>query len=298
MSQFSMDELRDMAPAYALGALSTEEKTAFENALNGSAELANEVAEFRAVVERLGTEQQVVPPPALRARFLERIAADKAGTPPSVATPPVTPPPVTPPPVAEAPARAFTVSTNKSVPASDVPKQRWWLSGALGAALAASLIFLVQRNSQVSSLTSSLAARDSVLTGAQLRLAQRDSTVEDLLEADSASLVVHLASTASNGPGVQVFWNVKQGRGVLHAFRLKPAAQGRAYQLWLIKDGKPVASRVFNSETDQRGLVWGIEMPTATTGVTALAITEEPAGGSVQPTTTPFIIGALPKSGL
>ncbi|MEP6766072.1 MAG: anti-sigma factor, partial [Gemmatimonadaceae bacterium] len=74
MSQFSMDELRDMAPAYVLDALSADEKFAFEAALRHSTELAGEVAEFRAVLERIGTSEELTPPPALRARFLASIA--------------------------------------------------------------------------------------------------------------------------------------------------------------------------------------------------------------------------------
>ena len=58
---------------------------------------------------------------------------------------------------------------------------------------------------------------------------------------------------------------------------------------------KVVPSRVFNAEANQQGLVWGIEMPADTKGVSAVAITDEPAGGSAQPTTTPFMVGAIPK---
>ena len=289
-----MDELRDMAPAYVLDALSSAEKLAFETTLRDSAELAREVAAFRAVVEHIGTTEEVAPPPALRARFLEGIAGAKSGTAAGSASAP---------PSGEAPARAFTVSTNKNIPVNAAPAQNMWVPGLLAFALAASLFFAFKQNSEVKSMNSQLASRDSSLTARDsqlvargLKLAQRDSTLNNLLEADSALLIVHLASKTPNGPGVQVFWNVKQRVGVLHAFNLPPAAKGRAYQLWLIKDGKPVASKVFNSEADQHGLVWNIELPGSTAGISALAVTEEPESGSLQPTTTPFIVGALPKS--
>lgn len=296
MNQFSTDELRDMAPAYVLDALSADEKLAFETALKDSVALAREVAEFRAVVEHIGPAEEVVPPPALRVRFLESIAGERSGATPGGASQP---------PSAEAPARAFTVTTNKDVPANAAPSHNWWAPSLLACALAASLFFTFKQNSEVKSLTGTLASRDSSLTARDsqlvargLKLAQRDSTLNNLLEADSALLIVHLAGKTPDGPGVQVFWNVKQRVGVLHAFHLPPAAKGRAYQLWLIKDGKPVASKVFNSEADQHGLVWNIELPGSTAGISALAVTEEPESGSLQPTTTPFIVGALPKSTL
>ena len=287
MNQFSMDELREMAPAYVLGALNTDELAAFEAALQNSVELGQEVADFQTVVDRIGSEEQTAPPPALRVRFLQRIASEKPTSADSTVPLPV-----------QTPVRPFTVSSGKAAPVGVAPRQRWWFTGALGTALAASLVFVVQRNGQISLLKDTLAKRDSALAERERRLSQRDSTLNTVLEADSSLLVVNLSSKASNGPGVQFLWNVKQGRGMLHAFRLKPAAAGRAYQLWLIKDGKPVASKVFNADADEHGLVWGIDMPSATTGVTALAVTDEPAGGSVQPTTTPFIVGALPKSSL
>ncbi|MDQ6611134.1 MAG: hypothetical protein M3Y64_01765, partial [Gemmatimonadota bacterium] len=80
MNQFSMGELRDMAAGYVLGALSADEQGAFAAALMNSAELQKDVAEFQSVVDRLGSDGQLAPPAALRARFLERIAAPAATT--------------------------------------------------------------------------------------------------------------------------------------------------------------------------------------------------------------------------
>lgn len=281
-----MAELRDMAAAYVLGALSADEYAAFESALQGSSELAKEVAEFRSVVAHIGTEQRLEPPPALRARFLAKIASDKMHGASS-----------------EGAQRAFSVSDGGSPKGPAVyslqkrtPSQPWWVSGALALALAASLIFAVNSNQRVKSLSTELLARDSVLKVRELTLSQRDTSLNTVLEAERQLIVVNLVSAPDNGPGVQFFWNVKQGRGLLHAFRLKPAAAGRSYQVWLIKDGKPVPSRVFNADADDHGLVWSIEMPKDTKGVTAIAITDEPAGGSKQPTTTPFLVGELPKA--
>lgn len=292
MSEFSMAELRDMAPAYVLGALNADEVVAFERALASSTELADEVSAYRTVVTRIGSESQMTPPPEMRTRFLDRIASQRqTSEPPSTAAAPAAPSTET---------RPFTVSSGGAAAslrqANEKPKaDRWWLTGALAVGLAASLLFAIQRNSQVTTLTASLAQRDSLLQIKTVKLAQRDSALNTVLEAQSNLVLVNLG-TPDSGPGIQFFWNVKDHRGVLHAFNLKPAAAGRAYQLWLIKDGKPVPSRVFNADADDHGLVWGIELPENTKGVTALAITDEPAGGSPQPTTTPFLVGSLPKA--
>lgn len=288
MTQYSMEELKDMAAAYVLGALSTDEQAAFDRVLATSTELQQEVAAYQEVFGRIGTDNQLAPPPAVRERFLSQIAGQKA-------------PAATPSTPREAEARPFTVSSGNASSAANAgaatnaPK-RWWLPAALGLALAASLVVTVQRNSQVNNLNAALALRDSLLQARTVQLAQRDSTLNTILESESNLVLVNLVSAPESGPGVQFFWNVKEGRGVLQAFRLKPAAPGRTYQLWLIKDGKPVPSRLFTASVNERGLVWGIELPNETTGVSAIAISDEPAGGSQAPTTTPFLVGELPKA--
>lgn len=288
MSDYSMSELRDMAPAYVLGALNAEEVVQFERALAASAELAAEVQAFRDVVATIGNVGEASPPDSLRARFLERVAERKQVTPINTNT---------------IGARSLSVASGgqplqpngSSTQGGNSARDRW-LTGVLGVGLAASLLFAVQRNSQVSSLSAELAQRDSLLADRTLRLAQRDSALNTVLEAERNLVMVNLVSTPTDGPGIQFFWNVKQGRGMIHAFRLKPAAPGRTYQLWLIKDGKPVPSRLFTADPDEHGLVWGIELPKELTGVSAVAITDEPAGGSPQPTTTPFMVGEIPKA--
>lgn len=282
-----------MAPAYVLGALSADEFAAFESALATSTELAVEVEAYRAVVTQLGSARSVAPPPALRGRFLQNIASQKTASalpPASGAAPAATPAPE---------ARPFTVSTGgaSARPAAEKPpRERGWLTGVIAVGLAASLIFAVQRNSQVTALSGQLAQRDSILAAKTVLLAQRDSALNTMLEAERSLVLVNLVTAPDNGPSMQFYWNVKQRRGLLHAVGLKPADAGRTYQLWLIKDGKPVPSLVFNTGSDNTSLQWGIELPTSTSGVTAVAVTVEPAGGSAAPTTTPFLVGEIPKA--
>lgn len=295
MSEFSMAELRDMAPAYVLGGLSAEENIAFERALAASHELTQEVDAYKHVVTQIGTVRELSPPPAIRARFLDKIATQKtqAGATPAAAAPATLAPP------AEPEKRPFTVSTGgapAAKPSTDQPqRERSWLTAVIAIGLAASLVFAIQRNSQVTSLSTQLAQRDSILAARTMQLAQTDSTLNTILEAEGNLVLVNLVAAPQNGPSIQFFWNVKQRRGVMRTAGLQPAEAGRIYQLWLIKDGKPVPSRIFNTGADNKSLESGIELPTTTAGVTAVAITLEPAGGSQQPTTTPFLVGELPK---
>jgi anti-sigma-K factor RskA len=272
MSGYSMAELRDMAPAFVLGALTREEQQDFQAALEKSPELAAEVEAYRAVMERIGSAQETAPPPALRERFLERIASQR---------PVVTPIEAKAPPL-------LTVSRG----GGRSPAAGWWTSGVLATALAASLLFTVNRNTQLDRLRGDMHVRDSLVDATKHKLGQRETTLNSILEAERELVVVHLAGKPDS-TGIQFFWNVRQGRGVLHAFRLQPAPRGRSYQVWLVTNGKPVPSQVFNSDPDGHGLVWSITLPRDTEGVSAVEVTEEPAGGSLQPTTTPFLFGKV-----
>ena len=124
------------------------------------------------------------------------------------------------------------------------------------------------------------------------RLQARERTLNSLLEAERDLRVVHLQSEAGlTGPGIQFFWNTKQGRAVAHVFRLQPAPAGHDYQIWALVDGKPVSLSVFNSDSDGNALVEQFTLPGTTAGVSAVLVSVEPKGGSPQPTTTPFLAG-------
>ncbi len=97
--------------------------------------------------------------------------------------------------------------------------------------------------------------------------------------------------------GVQFFWNVRQKRGMVHAFHLPPAPAGRAYQVWVMNESTATSVRVFDSGEDGHALVEEIALPDSPNGVTSVLITVEPAGGSRQPTTAPILRGGLRTQG-
>jgi anti-sigma-K factor RskA len=69
----------DLAPAYALGALSPEETRVFEGELARSAELQHAVAEYREICALLATARGITPPHELKARLLERVRRERSG---------------------------------------------------------------------------------------------------------------------------------------------------------------------------------------------------------------------------
>jgi anti-sigma-K factor RskA len=265
MSDTPQDSMRDLAPAYAIGALSPEEARAFEAALAGSAELQRDVAEYRELGALLAVGAAQAPAPGLKARLLERVRTGKTIPLPRGAAGP--------------PSTVGTATRRSMVP-------------MLVLGLAAAVLVAVALGLQVASLGNTLRARDSALAERESRLREREATLDALLQ-PGVSLTT-LTATGQAPPVVQVYWDRIRHTAILHTLRLPPAPAGRTYQLWLLpKAGKPIPSRLFNTEAAGRQLVTDIPVP-ADQNVAGFALTLEPAGGSPQPTSTPIVAGMAP----
>ncbi len=274
MTRLSDTELRDLAPAYAMGTLSLPERAAFEAALAEHAWLREEVEAHRAVLEVLATSERVTPPASLKERTMARIAQQAA-------------------------------ASREAAPARDVidisrARRPWALPAGLAAALAASLVVAVSQSvarSRAESLARStqdqLGTLERQLADARARLDGATGTLAAILDPEGDLKVVRLTATGATVPGVQFFWNRKAQRGVLRVARLESAPAGKAYQLWIIQDGKPVPMPVFNTGPDGSATLADLPMPANARSVQAIAITLEPQGGSAKPTSAPFLVGAV-----
>jgi anti-sigma-K factor RskA len=264
MTEPDNTSMQDLAAAYALGALSPEETRAFEAFLASSPEARREVAEFREVGALLATNSVpgVAPSSDLRARVLDRIRNAK-------------PRPI----------------EGSRKPSARIPASVIWIALAasallavwLGTALVSTRRELVKRQATADSARSAL---DSIRT----RLAAREQMLDDIL--DPAMELTLLTSSGKPAPKVQLFWNPKKNTAIVHAFQLSQAPAGRVYQLWFIKDGKPIPSVTFNSEPTGYVLVQNVTVPSGA-GITNAAITVEPEGGSLQPTSPVIMIGTM-----
>jgi anti-sigma-K factor RskA len=260
MTTPSREELFELAAAYALGATTPDETAAIEAALPASPELAAEVASFREVAAEMARLSPVTPSAPMRGRLLDRVHRDRP------AAPPVSGP---------APSRGHN-------------RGRY-------VAAAAAILIVASLGAESLVMAKRVRAIERLREDAEARAAHREQTLNTLLYGEEALRVVHLKSADTvKGPGIQFFWNEKQRSGVVHAFRLPPAPANHAYQVWAIVDGKPASVKVFNADPDGHALVEGLAMPTTSRGVTLIAVTVEPAGGSPQPTTEPFLKGNVP----
>lgn len=284
MTTRTLDELRDLAPGYVMDALTVEERTDFERALRDpaiAAALAPDLEAHRATVEALATAQSVAPPPGLRNRVQERIAQERMSQ--ELAAPPRLVP---------ARGRPNDRATGQVIPIDRARPSRAVPIG-LAVAFAASALVALNLQREVGALRRTLEQQTAAMAAAQATLADRERTINTLTGAGNALVLVRLAPNAALGPNLQVFWNVQRGRAVIHAAGLSSLAADRTYQLWMIRDGKPVSVALFRPDSTGRQLLGDVAVPSTTTGVAAFAVTEEPAGGSAQPTMTPFLVGTV-----
>ena len=163
------------------------------------------------------------------------------------------------------------------------------------AAIAASLVLSATLGLLLSRSRAARSDLERVLENSQAVLATRDETIDrqrellDTLLAPNVS-TASLVSVAPAAPRLQLFWNRDTDLLVVAAFNLPPAAPGRAYQLWGIQgDDPPVSLGLFDTGANDSTVT--VSAPSSVPFDLA-AVTEEPASGSQQPTSDPFLVGA------
>lgn len=246
---------QETAAAYALDALAAPERAEFESLLSRSREAQQDVAELREVVSLLAyAAPQVKPPASLRARVLQDAA------------------------------QVRPIASRRQAPnAAAIRRSAAYL---LLAASIPGMIVVSGRYLRERDARAALAA-----TADSLRqvVASRDVVINALLAPEVATVKL---SATDRPPSARMYWNRTTGQVILAAFQLPPAREGRTYQLWgIAKGGAPVSLGTFNTLPTGEGR--HIAVAPAGLTISVGAVTEEPAGGSQQPTSSPFLVGRI-----
>jgi anti-sigma-K factor RskA len=271
------DTVRELLALAALDALSPEERHALDAHLTTCDECRRELAALRDGVASIAESlpaREMAPEraAAMRARLMERAIEDRAE---------VTP--------IRAPASSSSTSHVGARPSST----RWLAAAALVLAAAAIAYGLGQRGA-IAQLASHVAAlRDSANT-MQQRLADQQSVLDALT--GPGVRVIDASAASARQPYARMFWDQPSNRWTFVAYNLPAAAPGHTYQLWLVtRDQKKVSAGTFAPQPNGSAIVRAT-YALAPDSLAAIAVTNEPAGGSAQPTTTPFLVGAAAKT--
>jgi hypothetical protein len=118
---------------------------------------------------------------------------------------------------------------------------------------------------------------------------------EALILTDPNSVKIPMRAGKKDLPVLQAAWHAELGI-VVSGQKLPMPAGNRTLQLWLIPKapgGKPIPSLAVRPDADGKFNLLVATPPDSASATKALAVTEEPEGGSLQPTTTPIWVGAV-----
>jgi hypothetical protein len=278
----SCEQLAELYEAYALGALEGAELAAVEEHLARQCPTCTPgVAQARALVANLSyLAPPAEPPAALRRKLLAAIAAQPAGT------------------------AAGAVPTGATVRGVDsIAKgrarapERAWIPAWAWVAAAALILFAGYTTFQMRQFSREVAVLERQGAQEQQRSRALDSERERYLQAlniigATSTRRLQLKPGKTAMPPVSAYWNPGMGL-VLAADKMPDMPPGRTLQLWVVpQQGAPISVGIFRPNAAGQVLM---VMPPANAMLMAkaLAISDEPAGGSPQPTSTPEWVGPV-----
>jgi hypothetical protein len=170
-----------------------------------------------------------------------------------------------------------------------------WIATAasiIAIASVASLI-LVRRERDDLETTLRLASADHLansIVADSLRGALRD---RDRLIANVTGPQVAIMALASKDARIhsaRIFWDQSTNAWTFVAHNLPAPRTGRTYQLWLVTPKSKISAGTFAPNPDGNAVVRAT-YPLPRDALAAVSVTEEPAAGSLQPTSAPIIVG-------
>jgi anti-sigma-K factor RskA len=269
------DQFRELIEAYALGALDANERAALEAHLaSGCSECARALAEARLVVTQLAyLAPPTEPSDMLRARVLRSVRADAA---------------------------ASGGSGGGSLPVQASGAQRSSIPMWLWAGVAALLLISIYSTWEARRMRQMVLETNQQVEAALKERKQLDEELtvakhEAWILTDPKSKKIDIMPSDKSMPMVQAMWHPKMGIYVTAA-QMPKMKDNKVLQLWLIPKtpgAKPMPSHVFWPDANGKIGEMVADPPEDMAETKALAITEEPPGGSLQPTSSPMWVGGV-----
>jgi anti-sigma-K factor RskA len=256
------EQLAQLYEEYALGVLEGEERAELDRHLaRACPKCIPGVAEARGVVSQLALGAPSVEPPAgLRAKIMDTVNApgDVVRTTSRIEQNPLTP------------QRAM------------FPAWAWLAAAALALITGYTIRQMSRQTDQLADLRKQMKIATMQSQALQNQLEMDRMVASVMLSPDSRQLKLEPAD--KNMPALHAYLHPHMGVAIT-ADQMPSVPSARTLQLWLVsKSGKPVSAAIFHPDsTGQIGLVAPVTIPL--NEIAALAVTDEPAGGSPQPTT-------------
>jgi len=263
------DQFRELIQGYALGALDAQERAAAETHLaSGCSECGKALEEARWLVSQLAyLAPGAEPSEMLKDRLLQTVRAEGGGVAPAAG------------------------NRRAAVP--------WWIWAGVAALLVFSL-YSAWNARKLQDEIGILRAQTERQTQERARLEQEMVAVkvqahEAMIWSDPKSVKITLPAKDPKMPQLEAMWHPEMGI-VVRGWKMPSLREKRVLQLWLIPKkagGKPMPSMTFWPDADGKFTAMVENPPEVMSDTQALAITEEPVGGSAQPTSTLMWVGGV-----
>lgn len=277
------DEAREVLEALALDALEAFESAAALAHVARCDACTEALAALRRAAEQLAYASSPVPMVPeqrvrVRGRLLARASADRAHDTSSAAVVPTLVRPI------------GDARTARRRPLLD--PMAWGAIAAVLIAIVSAVAAISARHGRDEARAAAQVARALELTHRtaldSLRsvVADRDQLIANLTGPQVA--VMSLAATNPRSPSARMFWDQRHDAWTFVAHNLRMPSQGRVYQLWLVTPSAKINAGMFMPLANGDAVVRATYKMDSRT-LAAVAVTDEPAGGSAQPTTPPML---------
>ena len=137
---------------------------------------------------------------------------------------------------------------------------------------------IFEQNSRIVELTNKVEQNDAILK---------------VISAKQFEVTILNGLQVNPGGYGKILWDAANKKAVLQISNLPPTNPDKDYQLWVIKNNKPVSNGIFSIKHEGEGFFEVTNLvETDRTLINAFAVTLEPKGGVPQPTGKMFLLGS------
>ncbi|CAN5571679.1 hypothetical protein BH11BAC2_BH11BAC2_26100 [soil metagenome] len=254
-----------LAESYVLGLLNAEEIAIANRLMLQYPEFRDEVNAIREALTGLDLAQSTPPPAHLKSKIKARIFEDAQQ------------------PIKEDEKREATIRELKAPVKS--PFQRYLVAASI-ITLFISLAYNIYLFSQLKTLRASLEevrkSKDDYANTLEVQTASYTSITQTLAAISKPEIKKILLAGNDKLPGINttVFWDSLSHAVYINTEAIPTLPSGKQYQLWALKDGKPIDAGVFDGNLSNATLIRVKDID----GAQAFAVTIEPTGGLPSPT--------------
>jgi anti-sigma-K factor RskA len=270
------DRFEELCAAYVLNALEADERREFEAMMQEAApEQVETYQAFHSAANNLAMAvDPAVPSESVEQQLMERIGEDAAQSPENAAE------------LEETKAKNGRSSTAflMSIAASIV----------LLLVAVAFIVYSVTLHSHVHDQQAKITDQQAKITRLKSEV-QKNRKMLSILSAKTVDLIILKGQKVHPAGYGKVIWDPQKQQALLQVSDLPAVPSNKDYQLWLIKNGKPISAGVFDVNKASKSSFFAIQQLVRANkkNANAFAITLEPKGGSPQPTGNMYLVGKI-----